>query len=305
MNGGQELGTGWGQVGDTPSHRQCNKLRRNTRNFQHVLAQWLSTMTCKRSRSGLVEEHGGLQVRRRGLCRGGRTDPIRSVGSAMDGKGDREPVQQKASPGGFLECLVTWHDLKYSIITTRMCTLGANRKSEKVILQNVQGFCSPGELTAVIGASGAGKTSLLNLLAMRTRTGKVGGDILVNGEKVSKGTFRHLSGYVLQHDALLPFLTVEETLFYAAMLSLPKRLSFAEKMGKVKEVLTDLQLNGCRDTIVGSDLVRGVSGGERKRVSIGIELLRNPSVLFADEPTSGLDAKVCHFACPCLRLLFD
>jgi ABC-type multidrug transport system ATPase subunit/ABC-type multidrug transport system permease subunit len=132
---------------------------------------------------------------------------------------------------------------------------------------------------------------MLNVLAGRTPPSqKLEGEVRVNGKRLESRYFKAFSGFVTQDDVMHPFLTVEETVRFYARLRLPGTMTRKEKDTKVDEVLTLLGLNKCRKTIIGNSIVRGISGGERKRVNIAIEVLSNPSVLFLDEPTSGLDS---------------
>ncbi|KAH6835437.1 ATP-binding cassette 14 [Perilla frutescens var. hirtella] len=147
---------------------------------------------------------------------------------------------------------------------------------------------APGEMLALLGPSGGGKTTLLTALGGRLG-GKLTGSITYNGKPFSNAMKRN-TGFVTQDDILHPHLTVLETLVYTAFLRLPKTLTKAEKVRQAEAVISELGLNRCRDSIVGGHLNRGVSGGERKRVSIGQEMLINPSLLLLDEPTSGLDS---------------
>lgn len=136
-----------------------------------------------------------------------------------------------------------------------------------------------------MGPSGAGKTSLLNILAQRVR--KFKGSILVNGKDDAKTLrqFRSASAFVQQDDVLIGNLTVREVLVYAAMLRLPTTMSWSEKSKRIQDVIDELGLTKCENTKVGvPGFTKGISGGERKRLSIGIELLTSPSVLFLDEP---------------------
>jgi len=163
------------------------------------------------------------------------------------------------------------------------------KKQPKVILHPMSGHVSPGECLAIMGPSGAGKTSLLNILAQRVKASS--GEITVNGQNVGK-SFRALSAFVQQDDVLLGNLTVREVMRYAALLRLDERMPLSEKMGKIDEILDELGLTKCADTVIGTPgIKKGISGGERKRLSIALELLTEPSVLFLDEPTTGLDAK--------------
>ena len=162
-------------------------------------------------------------------------------------------------------------------------------KPMKRILDHVDGSVSPGEMVAILGPSGSGKTTLLNLLAGRVSSGVVTGSILANGERRSKFYYTN-TAYVEQDDLMFATLTVFETLRVAAMLRLPKSFSKKSKLQRVNDVIQELGLNPCRNTYIGDAEIRGISGGERKRTAIAVELLRNPSMLFLDEPTSGLDS---------------
>lgn len=140
----------------------------------------------------------------------------------------------------------------------------------------------------MLGPSGSGKTTLLTALAGRL-PGKISGNITYNGLPFSS-SMKRKTGFVAQDDVLYPHLTVIETLTYSALLRLPKKLTREEKIEQAEMVIKELGLTRCRNNIVGGPLLRGISGGERKRVSIGQEMLVNPSLLLLDEPTSGLDS---------------
>ena len=160
---------------------------------------------------------------------------------------------------------------------------------EKIILNGITGIASPGEILAVLGPSGSGKSTLLNILGGRLQ-GKHGGLVVANGRRRLDRSVQKKIGFVTQDDVLYPHLTVRETLVFCALLRLPAGLTTAEKVKAAEEVISELGLTKCENTVVGNGLVRGVSGGERKRVSIGHEMLVNPDLLILDEPTSGLDS---------------
>eukprot|EP00891_Asterochloris_glomerata_P001808 jgi/Astpho2/1808/e_gw1.00037.4.1_t len=158
------------------------------------------------------------------------------------------------------------------------------------ILFNINGCCRPGEVEAFMGPSGSGKTTLLSIIGSRAQKAmKRSGEITFNGGQLTKRHKRQI-GFVMQDDLLYESLTVYETLYYAAMLRLPRHMSEAAKKERVFTVIRALGLDSCKDTIVGGFFRKGISGGERKRASIGHELLINPSLVLLDEPTSGLDS---------------
>lgn len=184
-----------------------------------------------------------------------------------------------------------FEDVAYSIkLNTNKgsCFSSREPKGTRAVLSGVSGIVRPGELLAMLGPSGSGKTTLLTALAGRL-PGKISGNISYNGQPFSS-CMKRKTGFVSQDDVLYPHLTVLETLKFAALLRLPKNLTKEERIEQAEMIIVALGLTRCRNTIVGGPLLRGISGGERKRVSIGQEMLVNPSLLLLDEPTSGLDS---------------
>ncbi|XP_073149879.1 ABC transporter G family member 22-like isoform X5 [Henckelia pumila] len=179
--------------------------------------------------------------------------------------------------------------LKFTDVTYKLVLKGIASTVEKDILNGITGSVVPGEVLALMGPSGSGKTTLLSLLGGRVTEHSVGGSITYNDQSYSK-SLKSRIGFVTQDDILFPNLTVRETLTYAARLRLPRTLTKDEKDKRAMDVIHELGLERCQDTIIGGSFVRGVSGGERKRVCIGNEIIINPSLLFLDEPTSGLDS---------------
>ncbi|GAB1310569.1 FAD-dependent urate hydroxylase [Madurella fahalii] len=175
----------------------------------------------------------------------------------------------------------------------------------KEILSGIQGMAHPGEITAIMGASGAGKTTFLDILARKNKRGQVSGDFYVNGEKVSDVDYKNATGFVDQEDTMLPTLTVHETILNSALLRLPRDMGRAAKEQRVIEVEKQLGIHHIRDSLIGSEegKGRGISGGEKRRVSIACELVTSPSILFLDEPTSGLDAYNAYNVIECLVTL--
>ncbi|KAF0707976.1 hypothetical protein As57867_006468, partial [Aphanomyces stellatus] len=144
-----------------------------------------------------------------------------------------------------------------------------------------------------MGPSGSGKTTLLDILADRVSSGAIAGDIHVNG-RPRDSHFRLLASYVAQEDSLLGSFTVLETLRYAAQLSVASTVSAQERELRVQEAIDDMGLRSCEHTIVGDIFRKGLSGGQKRRLSIAIELLSHPTILLLDEPTSGLDSASTH-----------
>lgn len=166
------------------------------------------------------------------------------------------------------------------------------KKKERTLIENISGFAMPGDMIVIMGPSGCGKTTLLNVLSGRKETG-VTGEVLFNGKPRDKN-FKRRVAYVLQDDVLFPILTVYQTLLDQARLRLPREMSLKKKKELVNRVIKALNLEKARNTFIGNQFIRGVSGGERKRVNIGCQLLSYPSIIFLDEPTSGLDTSTAY-----------
>ncbi|KXN86065.1 putative ATP-dependent permease [Leucoagaricus sp. SymC.cos] len=158
------------------------------------------------------------------------------------------------------------------------------------ILDNISGSVKAGQVMAIMGASGAGKSTFLDILARRNKRGAISGNMLVNGREVKDDEFKKVTGFVDQEDTLMPTLTVYETVLYSALLRLPRDMSFEAKKFRTLETMNELGILGIKDSRIGDTGARSISGGEKRRVSIACELVTSPSILFLDEPTSGLDA---------------
>ncbi|KAJ3189650.1 hypothetical protein HK101_008814 [Irineochytrium annulatum] len=167
-------------------------------------------------------------------------------------------------------------------------------KGRRTVLREVSAVATPGQFVAIMGASGSGKTTLLNALAGRTDEKMTEGTVEFNG--MDPRAFRECGyvAYVQQQDNLLPCLTVRETLRFAARLRLPRDMRRSTKYALVETAISELGLRECADTVIGDEWRKGISGGERRRVSVAVQLLMNPSLILMDEPTTGLDATTSH-----------
>lgn len=179
---------------------------------------------------------------------------------------------------------ITWENVNFNV---RIKNPATKKLEEKKILQGVSGEAASGELLVLMGPSGAGKSTLLDCISARNRN--CTGNILVNGKKWSKGIARH-SCYVMQDDLFYANLTVVEHLTFQAELRMGKVSTKEERAERVSSIISELGLTKVTNTPIGDALVKGLSGGQRKRLSFATELLTNPSLLFVDEPTSGLDS---------------
>jgi ABC-type multidrug transport system ATPase subunit len=172
--------------------------------------------------------------------------------------------------------------------------------SKVKILQGVSGALHPARVMAILGGSGSGKTTLLNVLAGKLVPSK--GHVTVNGNRnASLSDYRKLVGYVPQNDIMLRELTVRDILMHAALSSLPKDMSAHAKKQKVLDVINFFDLGSVMDSVIGTEEEKGLSGGQVKRVNIGMELVKMPSVLLLDEPTTGLDATTALELCTMLK----
>uniref|UniRef100_A0A0D3FH01 ABC transporter G family member 5 n=1 Tax=Oryza barthii TaxID=65489 RepID=A0A0D3FH01_9ORYZ len=229
---------------------------------------------------------------------------LRPTAANVDGGGKLELDPVGRMPVHFV---LAFHDLTYNVGRPRRMAFwrrsrhvetdattarggGARAREGALLLDGVSGEAREGEIMAVLGASGAGKTTLIDALADRIQRDSLRGAVTLNGEPLGGRMLKVISAYVMQDDLLYPMLTVAETLMYSAEFRLPRSLSASKKATRVQELIDQLGLRAAANTIIGDEGRRGVSGGERRRVSIGIDIIHDPIILFLDEPTSGLDS---------------
>ncbi|XP_062586203.1 broad substrate specificity ATP-binding cassette transporter ABCG2-like isoform X2 [Saccostrea cucullata] len=196
--------------------------------------------------------------------------------------------------------VISGHNVVYSVdVRKGPCCCG--QVTQKQILKGVDCIFKPG-MNAILGPTGSGKSSLLDVLAGRKDPSGLQGEILFDGVPPPEN-FKCMVGYVVQDDVVMGTLTVRENFQFSAALRLPSNLTKADRDERVNTVIQELGLSHCADTKVGNEFIRGVSGGERKRTNIGMELIISPPVLFLDEPTTGLDANTANSVMLLLRRL--
>jgi len=191
---------------------------------------------------------------------------------------------------------LTWENITIVQENFGASCLKRKKGVTKTILYNVSGYARPGHLLAIMGASGAGKSTLLNAFTFRHLSGLtvVSGDWYSNGYEITPDSLTSVSAYIQQDDLFIGSLTVKEHLTFQALVRMDKQIPYKERMKRVETVAKELGLTKCLDTLIGSsdsmNTIKGISGGERKRLSFAAELLTDPPLMFCDEPTSGLDS---------------
>ncbi|ONK80620.1 uncharacterized protein A4U43_C01F19870 [Asparagus officinalis] len=205
----------------------------------------------------------------------------------------------------FLPLSMSFDEVNYFVdMPAEMKQQGIN-EDKLQLLKGVTGAFRPGVLTALMGVSGAGKTTLMDVLAGRKTGGYMEGDIRISGYPKNQATYARISGYCEQNDIHSPQVTVRESLIYSAFLRLPKEVIDEDKMKFVDEVMDLVELKDLEDAIVGLPGVSGLSTEQRKRLTIAVELVANPSIIFMDEPTSGLDARAAAIVMRTVRNTVD
>ncbi|XP_062204875.1 ABC transporter G family member 37 [Phragmites australis] len=186
---------------------------------------------------------------------------------------------------------LTFNNVKYSVDMPEAMKEQGVTEDRLLLLKGVSGSFRPGVLTALMGVSGAGKTTLMDVLAGRKTGGYIEGDITISGYPKKQETFARISGYCEQNDIHSPHVTVYESLLFSAWLRLPSDVDLETRKMFIEEVMNLVELTSLRGALVGLPGVNGLSTEQRKRLTIAVELVANPSIIFMDEPTSGLDAR--------------
>ncbi|MBA0745369.1 hypothetical protein Gogos_007946 [Gossypium gossypioides] len=201
---------------------------------------------------------------------------------------------------------LTFEDIYYSVdMPQEMKEQGITEDDRLVLLKGISGAFRPGVLTALMGVSGAGKTTLMDVLAGRKTGGYIEGNITVSGFPKKQETFARVSGYCEQNDIHSPHVTVYESLLYSAWLRLSNDIDAETRKMFIEEVMELVELDSLRHALVGLPGVNGLSTEQRKRLTIAVELVANPSIIFMDEPTSGLDARAAAIVMRTVRNTVD
>ncbi|XP_050231953.1 pleiotropic drug resistance protein 1-like isoform X2 [Mercurialis annua] len=223
-------------------------------------------------------------------------------GSALD---EANQNKKKGMVLPFEPHSLTFDDVVYSVDMPQEMRNQGVVDDKLVLLKGVSGAFRPGVLTALMGVSGAGKTTLMDVLAGRKTGGYIDGEITISGYPKKQETFARISGYCEQNDIHSPHVTVYESLVYSAWLRLPPDVDAATRKMFVDQVMDLVELNPLRQAIVGLPGVSGLSTEQRKRLTIAVELVANPSIIFMDEPTSGLDARAAAIVMRTVRNTVD
>ncbi|CAI0420438.1 unnamed protein product [Linum tenue] len=231
------------------------------------------------------------------------------VGELSNSEGGEEGIKTPPTKKGmvlpFEPYCLTFDDVKYSVDMPQEMKIEGVAEDRLELLKGVSGTFRPGVLTALMGASGAGKTTLMDVLAGRKTGGYIEGNITVSGYRKKQETFARISGYCEQNDIHSPHVTVYESLLYSAWLRLPVEVNAETRKMFVEEVMQLIEMKPLRQALVGLPGVNGLSTEQRKRLTIAVELVANPSIIFMDEPTSGLDARAAAIVMRAVRNTVD
>ncbi|KAK9229254.1 hypothetical protein WN944_022213 [Citrus x changshan-huyou] len=241
----------------------------------------------------------GVQVLK---SRGGQQSSSQSL-SLAEAEASRPKKKGMVLP--FEPHSLTFDEVVYSVDMPEEMKVQGVLEDKLVLLNGVSGAFRPGVLTALMGVSGAGKTTLMDVLAGRKTGGYITGNITISGYPKKQETFARISGYCEQNDIHSPFVTIYESLLFSAWLRLSPEVDSKTRKMFIDEVMELVELNPLRQSLVGLPGVSGLSTEQRKRLTIAVELVANPSIIFMDEPTSGLDARAAAIVMRTVRNTVD
>ncbi|CAL5439940.1 unnamed protein product [Camellia sinensis] len=245
-----------------------------------------------------VSKERGDQIRRRNIT--SESSSARTIANV-----DANKNRKKGMILPFEQHSISFDEIKYSVDMPQEMKEQGVVEDKLMLLKGVSGAFRPGVLTALMGVSGAGKTTLMDVLAGRKTGGYIEGNITVSGYPKKQETFARISGYCEQNDIHSPHVTIYESLLYSAWLRLPPEVNSETRKMFIEEVMELVELTSLRDALVGLPGVSGLSTEQRKRLTIAVELVANPSIIFMDEPTSGLDARAAAIVMRTVRNTVD
>ncbi|XXG63703.1 hypothetical protein AAC387_Pa05g1829 [Persea americana] len=231
-----------------------------------------------------------------------RSDGIRSL---PEGSTNASQTRKKGMILPFEPLSITFDDIKYSVDMPQEMKDQGITEDRLMLQKGIAGAFRPGVLTALMGVSGAGKTTLMDVLAGRKTGGYIEGRITISGYLKKQETFARISGYCEQNDIHSPYVTVYESLLYSAWLRLSTEVDSDTRKLFIEEVMELVELTSLRNSLVGLPGVNGLSTEQRKRLTIAVEPVANPSIIFMDEPTSGLDARAAAIVMRTVRNTVD
>nr|XP_023870372.1 pleiotropic drug resistance protein 1-like isoform X4 [Quercus suber] len=234
-----------------------------------------------------------------------RSVSSRTLSARVSGINDASNKSNRGMVLPFEPLSITFDDIRYAVDMPQEMKVQGVLEDRLELLKGVSGTFRPGVLTALMGVSGAGKTTLLDVLAGRKTGGYIEGSITISGHPKKQETFARISGYCEQTDIHSPHVTVYESLVYSAWLRLPPEADSATRKMFTEEVMELVELTSLREALVGLPGVNGLSTEQRKRLTIAVELVANPSIIFMDEPTSGLDARAAAIVMRTVRNTVD
>nr|GMD44317.1 pleiotropic drug resistance protein 1-like [Ipomoea batatas] len=243
-----------------------------------------------------------LKLRRNDVL---KSASLRSISSRVGSINEANPNRRRGMVLPFEPHSITFDEIKYALDMPQEMKAQGFTEDRLELLKGVSGAFRPGVLTALMGISGAGKTTLMDVLSGRKTGGYIEGNISISGYPKKQETFARIAGYCEQTDIHSPHVTVHESLQYSAWLRLPPEVDTEARKMFVEEVMELVELTPLRGALVGLPGVNGLSTEQRKRLTVAVELVANPSIIFMDEPTSGLDARAAAIVMRTVRNTVD